>query len=106
MNNDVVIIDLDRPRELRYGHKALKTLIALTGKDLEQLEAGNFDLEEIEKILYCGLLSDARDNGETLALEQMEDLLEQATSFKHIMDKMTEAFSKAFGEESEGNAGK
>ena len=32
MDNDVVIIELDRPRELRYGYKAIKKLVAMTGK--------------------------------------------------------------------------
>lgn len=106
-NNDVVIINLDRPRELRYGHKALKRLTALTGKSLEQLEGENgFDLEDVEKILYCGLLSDARENGENLTLEQMEDLLDHAPSFNHIIEKMQEAFAAAFGPAPEGNEGK
>ena len=63
--NDIVIIQLDRPRELRYGHKALKKLVALTGRDIEDLEKGIDDLEEIEKIVYCGLLSHARENNES-----------------------------------------
>ncbi|MCP8969725.1 hypothetical protein [Ectobacillus ponti] len=96
--NDVVIIELDRPRELRYGHKALKKLTALTGKGLDKLDTDNFDLEEIEKVLYCGLLSDAKDNNETLKLEDMEDLLDQAPSYGHIMEKMQAAFNLAFGQ--------
>ncbi|MNW48002.1 hypothetical protein D3C74_253510 [compost metagenome] len=95
--NDIVYIDLDRPRALRYGHKALKQLLALTGKDIESIDMDNFDLGEIEKYLYCGLLSDAKDNGETLRLEDMEDLLDQAPSFNHIIEKMNEAFSISFG---------
>ncbi|WMT42850.1 hypothetical protein RE628_11500 [Paenibacillus sp. D2_2] len=95
--NDVVLIDLDRPRELRYGHKALKTLLAMTGKDIDSIDMDNIDLGEIEKYLYCGLLSDAKANGETLKLENMEDLLDQAPSFGHIIEKMNEAFSVAFG---------
>src|SRR5690606_4244590 len=102
-NNDVVIIQLDRPRELRFGHKALKQLMAMTGKGFEHFEEGNFDLEEIEKILYCGLLSDARANSEEIRLEDMEDLLDQASSFAHVMEKMTEAFNAALGNISEGN---
>lgn len=103
--NDVVILNLDRPRELRFGHKALKTLIALTGKDIDAINIGEgMDLEEIEKIVYCGLLSDARANGETLKLEDMEDLLDQA-QFSEIITKMTEALKKAFGSIAEGNMG-
>lgn len=94
--NDVVIIELDRPRELRYGHKALKTMLAMTGKDFDSIDMDNLDLGEIEKYIYCGLLSDAKANGENLKLEDMEDLLDQA-HFGHIIEKMNEAFTIAFG---------
>lgn len=94
--NDVIIIDLDRPRELRFGHKALKTMLKLTGKKLEEMDMDNFDLEELEKIMYCGLVSDAKTNGEDLKLADMEDLLDHAP-FNVIMEKMQEAFAVAFG---------
>lgn len=95
--NDVTVIELDRPRVLRYGHKALKNLLAMTGKDIDSIDMDNIDLGEVEKYLYCGLLSDAKESGETLRLEDMEDLLDQAPSFGHIIEKMNEAFSVAFG---------
>ncbi|RJE88626.1 hypothetical protein D3P07_11575 [Paenibacillus sp. 1011MAR3C5] len=101
--NDVVMIELDRPRELRYGHKAIKRLLAMTGKDIENLSTEDLDLEDLEKYLYCGLLSDARDNNETLTLEQMEDLLDQAPSFAELIEKMNHALESAFGEMVEGN---
>lgn len=97
--NDVVIIDLDRPRVLWFGHKALKKLTAMTGKSIEDLgedEEGKMDLEEIEKIMYCGLLSDAQKNNETLTLEDMEDLLD-VTTYSNIMDKMMAALNASFG---------
>lgn len=97
-NNSVVLIKLDRMRELRYGHKALKQMTALTGKGLSDFSMENFDLNELEKILYCGLLSDARKNNEELKLEEMEDLLDEAESFQYLVEKMEEAFTKAFGE--------
>ena len=96
--NDIVIINLDRPRVLRYGHKALKQLGALTGKDIDAaLEMDKLELEELEKVMYCGLLSDARDHNETLSLKDMEDILDQASSFGEIIEKMQQAFSAAFG---------
>lgn len=94
---DLVVINLDRPRFLKFGHKALKNLTTLTGVDIEKMDFSNFDFGDIEKVLYCGLLSDARENNETLKLEDMEDLLDQADSFKEIMEKMNAAFEKSFG---------
>ena len=94
--NDVVIIELDRPRELRYGHKALKQLGALTGKDIDAtMDMDNLDLDTLEKIMYCGLLADAQKNNEVLKLEDMEDLLDIAP-FKYLVKKLQEAFEKGF----------
>jgi hypothetical protein len=95
--NDLVVINLDRPRFLRYGHKALKKLTTLTDMDISKMDMSNFQLEDLEKVLYCGLLSDAKEHDETLNLEDMEDLLDQADSFKEIMEKLNESFEKAFG---------
>jgi hypothetical protein len=96
-NNDLVVINLDRPRFLKFGHKALKKLTAITGKGIANLGAGEFDLEELEKILWCALLTDSKENGETLKLEDMEDLLDMADSYEVLLEKMNEALEKAFG---------
>ncbi|KRE33428.1 hypothetical protein [Paenibacillus sp. Soil724D2] len=95
-NNDVVVIDLDRPRELRFGHKALKTYQAITGQSLEDLGQGGFSFDDIEKLVYAGLLSDARANGETLTLEIVEDLLD-AHDIQDTITKMSQALEAAFG---------
>lgn len=95
--NDIVIIELDRPRELRYGHKALKKLVALTGLNIDEIDTSNLDLGELEKYIYCGLLSDAKEHGETLELGQMEDLLDLAPNFAHIVERLTAAFESSFG---------
>ena len=95
--NDLVVINLDRPRFLRYGHKALKQLSSLTNLDITKMDMSNFSLEDLEKVLFAGLLSDSREHGETLKLEDMEDLLDQAESFKELMEKLNEAFVKSFG---------
>lgn len=95
--NDVVILNLDRPRMLWFGHKALKTLSAMTGKDIDAtLQMEGLDLEALEKIMYCGLLKDAKMNNEILKLEDMEDLLDEVP-FMEIVSKMQEAFDASFG---------
>ena len=96
--NDVVIINLDRPRVMRYGHKALKKLVALTGMDIENIEINGNDFEQIEKMVYFGLLSDAKEHNETLKPEDMEDLLDQAERWSEIIEKMQEALDAAFGQ--------
>lgn len=100
-NNDVVIIELDRPRELRFGHKALKKMEQL-GVDIAANGQKDFSFEDVEKIIYCGLLSDAKENNEKLELADMEDLLDKAPSYQHIIERMTKAFNIAFGANNEG----
>lgn len=94
--NTAVCLKLDRPRFLRFGHKALKQLGALTGKKLEEMDENDFDLADLEKIIWCGLQADAKEHSETLKLEDMEDLLDLADSFSEIMDAMNKALEQAF----------
>ena len=94
--NSMVIINLDRPRFLRFGHKALKQLGALTGKKLEEMDEIDFDLADLEKVIWCGLQADAKEHGEELKLEDMEDLLDQADSFGEIMEAMNKALEVSF----------
>jgi hypothetical protein len=95
-NNTTVVINLDRPRFLRYGHKALKRMTAITGMNMEDIDETEWKLEDLEKILWCGLLEDAQANGEDLKLEDMEDLLDKAERYGDIMHAMHEALSEAF----------
>ena len=94
--NNLIVINLDRPRFVKFGHKALKQLGTLTGKKLEEMDENDFDLADLEKIMWCGLQADARENGEQLKLEDMEDLLDSAESFGEIMEAMNKALEVAF----------
>ncbi|MGG4462606.1 hypothetical protein ABEO79_00105 [Micromonospora provocatoris] len=96
--NDVVIINLDRPREIRFGHKAMKKIEAQTGKSALDMDIEKFNFEELEVYMYCGLLSDAKQHNEDLKLEDMEDLLDIAPMFE-IMEKMYEALAIAMSGE-------
>ncbi|WEK53320.1 MAG: hypothetical protein P0Y55_12055 [Candidatus Cohnella colombiensis] len=96
-NNDVVIIELDRPRELRFGHKALKRIQALMGKSMEEMSEEDIDFGQIEEIFLYGLQRDAREHGETLTLDMMEDILDFAVSEAYLIMKMYEAMNKAMG---------
>lgn len=97
-NNDVVIIQLDKQRELRFGHKALKRLSATTGKSMEEMESDTeLDFAELEQIFLYGLEKDARENDETLTIDMMENILDCAPSIAYLMEKMQEALSNAMG---------
>lgn len=94
--NPEVVVYLDRPRFVRFGHKALKKLGVLTGKKMSNLDENEFDMEDIEKIMYCGLMSDAQKNGEDLKLEDMEEILDSAESFGDIVEAMNKGLEVAF----------
>jgi hypothetical protein len=89
--NDVVIINLDRPRELRFGHKAIKKMQAMN-IDI----GGDFEIERLEEVIFLGLQYDAKQNNETLKLEDMEDLLDLAP-YHEILKAMENAFVAAMG---------
>jgi hypothetical protein len=94
--NPEVVVHLDRPRFVRFGHKALKQLGVLTGKKMSNLDENDFDMEDIEKIMYCGLMSDAKEHGEDLKLEDMEEILDSANRFGDIVEAMNKGLELAF----------
>lgn len=96
--NDLVFVQLDRLREVRFGHKSLKMLSVLLGKNMAQFDESEFDLGDIEKVMYCGLWQDAKEHGENLELDQMEDLLDLAPSYGDIIKAMNDALNNAFQE--------
>lgn len=92
-----VMIKLDRERELRFGHKALKKLTASMGDGgISALEKEDFSFDELETIFFYGFEADARKNGEVLKQEDMEDLLD-LTDYGTLIDAMQEAMEAAFG---------
>jgi hypothetical protein len=93
--NDIVIINLDRPRVLRFGHRALKMMANMTNMNIDTIDNADLDLSEIEKIIFCGILQDSIDHGENLKLEDMEDLLD-SVEFHVIIDAMNDALGKSF----------
>jgi hypothetical protein len=94
--NDFVMINLDRPRKLRLGYKALKKMSEMLGKSISELDTAEFNAKQIETAMYCLLLDDAKENSETLKLESIEDLLDSA-QIGEVMQKIGEAFQAGFG---------
>lgn len=101
--NDIVIINLDRPRQLWCGHKALKRFAAMAGKDALNIDTSQFGPAEVELIMYCMMLTDAEDHGNDLKLEDMENLLDKV-KYSEVLSKMNEAMEAAFGSDDEKNA--
>lgn len=100
VSNNVVIIELDRPRELKFTHSALRTFSELTGKAMEDIDKEGLDtssFDTIEKMAYCALLKDARKEGETLSLDTISELLDEAPSWAELTTKLVTAWCIAVG---------
>lgn len=91
-----VILEADRPRVLKANHKALKLIVKMTGKGLDEMDSVGGDFEIIEKIAYALMLRDAQKNGETLTLEQVEDILDEVECEQDIIDAIGACFEAAF----------
>lgn len=72
--NDVVILELDRPRELRLGHKALKRFSALTGCSMQQMQDEIQQYDRMALMIYVMLSEDEPD----LTPEAVDDLIDRA----------------------------
>lgn len=94
--NRIVILQADRPRVLKASHKALKMIAKMLKKPIDEVEIDGMDFEIIEKVVYCLALKDAQKHGETLTLEQMEDILDAVETEQEIIDAVTDAFAAAF----------
>lgn len=98
--NDTIMIELDRPRELKLGHKALKRFSALTGCSMADMEQEVQHYDKLSCLLYVMLAVDAEDHGEELTPAQVDDLLDPVP-IKQLMELAMAAVAAAFGEEDE-----
>lgn len=100
--NDVVILELDKPRELRLGHKALKRFSALTGCSMQQLESEASRYDKMALLIYTMLSEDDPE----LTPEMVDDLIDQAERrrenrlrLKELMVAVSAAIQASFGDE-------
>lgn len=97
MNNNIVILELDRPRELKYGIKALKIIEKTLNCKITKLNTEELGTDEILKIILAGLINDDKE----LNVNKLEDLIDEYSSFGVAIAKMSEAMGKAFGPKNE-----
>lgn len=90
--NDTVILELDRPRELRLGHKALKRFSAMTGCSMEDMEQTVNNYKDMTSLVYVMLSAE----DPSLTPEAVDDLLD-AVPILEILTKCTQAIAAAFG---------
>ena len=90
--NDIVMINLDRPRELRLSHKTLKIFLAESGIGMEDFDEAVAGYEGMCRLAYAMLRREDPD----LTEAQCDDLLDMAP-LGEVIDKIREAIEAAFG---------
>ena len=88
-----VVLELDKPRRLRFGINQLVLIEELTGKKLTNAGAfAEFGIKEIRDLVYCGLCHE--DNALTPAI--VGDLIDEYADIQSCFEKVGEAISMAF----------
>ena len=91
-HNDVVMIELDRPRELKMSHKALKRFSAMRRCSILHLMEELEQYDAISCAAYCMLVEDDPE----LTVEQVDKLLDQFSDPMDLFIKVTMAVAAAF----------
>ena len=105
--NDVVILDLDRPRELRLGHKALKRFSALTNCSMADMEKEIQHYDKMSCLIWVMVTEDQTAHGEEMMTpEKLDDLLD-AVPIPKLTNLCSKAIQAAFvDEDAESEAGR
>jgi hypothetical protein len=96
MAKKTVTIELDKARNLRYGMNALVKVEELTGKSITKLDLENLSMKDLRTILFAGLYHEDRD----LTPEKVGELIDEHSNIAAVAEKLGEAFTVAFGENS------
>lgn len=91
--NDVVILDLDRPRPLRLTHRVLKRYLAATGIKMTEIDESVEDYGNMTLLIYEMLRADDPE----LTPEKCDELLDLAP-LGTILQKGADAIAAGFGE--------
>ena len=100
----MVILHLDKPRELKFSHKAIQKFSALTRTPLTELKEAVTRYDLMSAAVYC-MLSAA---DEALTPEQVDDMLERLPPLKvytAAVEAVTEALNdgETPGEDEDGD---
>lgn len=94
MNNDVITIELDKTRTLKFRRKELKLLEKVFNAKISKINFTDLGIDDITKIIHLGLVHE----DSALTLEQVEDLIDNSsTTFGELTAAAMDAFSISMG---------
>ena len=89
------MLDLDKPRELRFGFKAMRLIRQKFGDNKTTEQLLNIKVDEIPVLAWAGM----KWSDPQLKLEQVEDLLDSVIPKKYTILKITEIIMEALSEQ-------
>lgn len=92
MPRPFIVIELDRPRRMRFGLEASIEFEQLSGKKLAEVEE-NMDQLTLAQLLWSML----RAEDETLTFKQALKLVDEHASLPVINQKVNQAIAEAYG---------
>lgn len=98
MARQYVIIELDRPRKLRYGLNQLAALEDAMGVPMSELGHVKMGAKELRLFLWAGL----QWEDPNLTIEKAGELADEADDLTYVSEKISEALTAAFGKPKNG----
>lgn len=99
-NNDMVLLQLDRPYTLRFGNKALKEYSALTQTTMNNFDDSLMDFGNQQAAAYILVKQDCLRQGlPAPSPEQVEDLLDRYVTPGRLFFLLSRAAEAAFADD-------
>lgn len=97
MGRPFVIVQLDKPRKLRFGVNALITVEEMTGKSITEFNFNSISMKDIRTIIYAGLVHEDKD----LTPEIVGNLIDEYSSVTEISEALGKAMDNTYGKAKE-----
>lgn len=99
MNNDMVIIKLDKIRHIKLTNKAMKMLEKTFKANISEVlkRMDSLSIDEMTTIIHAGLIHEDKD----LNYDVVEELLDEHCTLGNMLKIIVEAFNLAMGVEEE-----
>jgi len=91
MNNDAIVVELDKLRTLKFRRKELKMIEKTFGKKISKIEFAEMGIDDLSKIINLGLVHEDPE----LTLENTEQLIDEYPYYGILVQKAMEAFTIA-----------
>ena len=86
-------IELDKPRNFRYGMKAISYIEKKLKQPIAKLDLNNLTMEDTAIVICAGLMHEDKN----LTPSKVMDLIDEKGNFMKVIEAMEQAFNEAFG---------